>query len=108
MTATEALRPPRSLDPYRVGQGGGHDYATGRGEGGPASKRVIVGYGFWIFLLSDFILFSGLFATYVIRTGQVIYIPAGTRHSLSNVASEVLEIFEIYTPAGRDFDFVIE
>jgi mannose-6-phosphate isomerase-like protein (cupin superfamily) len=47
-------------------------------------------------------------ATHVIRTGQVIYIPAGMRHSLSNVASEVLEIFEIYTPAGRDFDFVIE
>jgi len=41
-------------------------YATGRGEGGPASKRVIVGYGFWIFLLSDVIMFATLFATYAV------------------------------------------
>ena len=31
-------------------------------EAGPASKRIIVGYGFWIFLLSDFIMFSAFFA----------------------------------------------
>src|SRR5581483_1249047 len=37
-------------------------FATGHGEGGPASKRVIVGYGFWIFLLSDIVMFSCFFA----------------------------------------------
>jgi cytochrome o ubiquinol oxidase subunit III len=41
-------------------------YATGHGEGGPASKRVIVGYGFWIFLLSDIIMFATFFATYAV------------------------------------------
>ena len=33
---------------------------------GPATKRVIVGYGFWIFLLSDIIIFSALFAAYAV------------------------------------------
>ena len=28
----------------------------------PASKRIIVGYGFWIFLLSDIVMFSAFFA----------------------------------------------
>src|SRR5215813_2561148 len=41
-----------------TGAGRGYVHATGHGEGGPASKRVIVGYGFWIFLLSDIVMFS--------------------------------------------------
>jgi cytochrome o ubiquinol oxidase subunit III len=35
-------------------------------EGVPASKRVVVGYGFWIFLLSDIIMFSALFAGFAV------------------------------------------
>jgi cytochrome o ubiquinol oxidase subunit 3 len=31
-----------------------------------ASKRIIVGYGFWIFLLSDIVMFSALFATFAV------------------------------------------
>ena len=33
-------------------------------EAGPAPKRVVVAYGFWIFLLSDIVMFSALFAAY--------------------------------------------
>src|SRR5947207_1636117 len=44
----------------------GSRLARGHGEGGPATKRVIVGYGFWIFLLSDIIMFSALFAAYAV------------------------------------------
>jgi len=33
---------------------------------GPASKRIITGYGFWIFLLSDIVMFSALFASYAV------------------------------------------
>jgi cytochrome o ubiquinol oxidase subunit III len=33
---------------------------------GPASRRITVGYGFWIFLLSDIIMFSAFFATYAV------------------------------------------
>ena len=46
-------------------------------------------------------------ASYTIRTDQVIFIPAGMPHSLSNLSDEVLEIFEIYAPAGRQFDFTV-
>ena len=39
---------------------------SGHGAGGPAPKRIIVGYGFWIFLLSDVIMFSAFFAAYAV------------------------------------------
>jgi cytochrome o ubiquinol oxidase subunit 3 len=35
-------------------------------ESGPAPKRTIVGYGFWIFLLSDIVMFSALFAGFAV------------------------------------------
>src|SRR5690348_14588202 len=77
MSLTEALPrvPQRVTDPYRLGRrpgdaNGGRYRATGHGEGGPASKRVIVGYGFWIFLLSDIVMFSAFFAAFaVLRDG---------------------------------------
>jgi len=46
--------------------------------------------------------------TYVIRENDVIYIPAGIVHSLANHGEDVLEIFEIYAPAGRQFDVVLD
>src|SRR5215472_7465029 len=33
-------------------------------EAGPAAKRIVVAYGFWIFLLSDIVMFAALFAAY--------------------------------------------
>ena len=41
-------------------------HVTGHGAGGPAPKRIVVGYGFWIFLLSDVIMFSSFFAAYAV------------------------------------------
>src|SRR5262245_63374192 len=76
----------RASDPYRVGRsrdwvstgaGRGYVYATGHGEGGPASKRVFVGYGFWIFLLSDIVMFSAFFATYAVLSGETAGGPSG-------------------------------
>jgi mannose-6-phosphate isomerase-like protein (cupin superfamily) len=43
--------------------------------------------------------------SYTIRADQIVFIPAGMPHSLSNLSDEILEIFEIYAPAGRQFDF---
>ena len=43
---------------------------------------------------------------HTVREGQIIFIPAGMAHSLSNPGSEPFKIFEIYAPAGPDFDFV--
>ena len=45
---------------------------------------------------------------HVIRADDVVFIPAGTRHSLSNLTDEPLDLFEIYTPAGEAFDFVVD
>ena len=39
--------------------------------------RIVVGYGFWIFLLSDIVLFSALFATYAVLRGQTNGGPSG-------------------------------
>src|SRR5580658_6701458 len=44
---------------------------------GPAPVRIVVGYGFWIFLLSDIILFSALFASYAVLRGQTAGGPSG-------------------------------
>jgi mannose-6-phosphate isomerase-like protein (cupin superfamily) len=46
-------------------------------------------------------------ASYVIRADDVVYIPAGMKHSLSNLSDEPFEIFEIYAPSGKHFDFVL-
>jgi cytochrome o ubiquinol oxidase subunit 3 len=43
----------------------------------PASKRIIAGYGFWIFLLSDIIMFSAFFATYAVLSGETAGGPSG-------------------------------
>ena len=52
------------VDPHRIGHRDGE--ATGHGASGPASKRVLVAYGFWLFLLSDIVVFSAFFATYAV------------------------------------------
>src|SRR5262245_54032078 len=43
---------------------------------------------------------------YTVKKDQVVLIPAGMPHSLSNVSDEPFEIFEIYAPAGSKFDFI--
>ncbi len=77
-------------DPYRVGHGGGeHSGIAEHGERDQASKRVIAGYGFWIFLLSDIIMFAAFFATYVVQRDATAGGPAGRElFDLRNVAIE--------------------
>ena len=45
--------------------------------GGVAGKRIIVGYGFWIFLVSDIIMFACFFAAYAVLSGATAGGPAG-------------------------------
>lgn len=47
-----------------VGLTHGASEDTGLGHRGPESKSIVVPYGFWLFVLSDMVLFSALFATY--------------------------------------------
>jgi cytochrome o ubiquinol oxidase subunit III len=46
-------------------------------ERGPAVTDVVVGFGFWLFLLSDIVVFSALFAAYAVLVGQTAGGPAG-------------------------------
>jgi cytochrome o ubiquinol oxidase subunit III len=68
---------------------GGHGHAGARREGGIAPKRIIVSYGFWIFLLSDIIMFSAFFATYAVLVGATADGPTGAQlFDLRNAAIE--------------------
>jgi cytochrome o ubiquinol oxidase subunit 3 len=56
---------------------------------GPAPKRIVTGYGFWIFLLSDIVMFSCFFASYAVLVGQTAGGPRGAQlFDLGNVAVE--------------------
>jgi cytochrome o ubiquinol oxidase subunit 3 len=79
-----------STDPNRIGPAhhvGRH--TEGLAEGGLAAKRIVAGYGFWIFLLSDIVMFSAFFAAYAVLSGQLAGGP-GPRDlfDLNNVALE--------------------
>src|ERR1700730_8352343 len=56
---------------------------------GPASKRIITGYGLCIFLLSDIVMFSCFFAAFAVLSGQTAGGPNGAElFNLRNVAIE--------------------
>jgi cytochrome o ubiquinol oxidase subunit 3 len=63
-----------SDDPAQLGHG--EHNALGSADG-PASRRIIVGYGFWIFLLSDIIMFSAFFAAYAVLSDATNGGPTG-------------------------------
>jgi cytochrome o ubiquinol oxidase subunit III len=75
------------------------ELARGRGGGGPASTRTVVAYGFWIFLLSDFVLFSGLFAAHAVLSSNTAGGPTGAElFNLRNVFIETMcLLFSSYT-----------
>jgi cytochrome o ubiquinol oxidase subunit III len=75
------------------------ELARGRGGGGPAPKRIVVAYGFWIFILSDMIMFSALFAAFAVLRGNTAGGPAGPElFNLRNVFIETMcLLFSSYT-----------
>jgi cytochrome o ubiquinol oxidase subunit 3 len=61
----------------------------GRPHEGPAPKRIVTGFGFWIFLLSDIVMFSCFFAAYAVLLGQTAGGPSGAElFDLRSVAAE--------------------
>jgi cytochrome o ubiquinol oxidase subunit III len=75
------------LDPNRLR---GID-RIGDAHEGPASKRIVTGFGFWIFLLSDIVMFSCFFAAYAVLSGQTAGGPNGASlFELRNVAIETV------------------
>jgi cytochrome o ubiquinol oxidase subunit 3 len=53
-----------SQEAAAIGLTHGASEDTGLGQRGPQSKSIVVPYGFWLFVLSDMVLFSALFASY--------------------------------------------
>src|SRR3954449_1454920 len=56
-------------DPHHIGLTTEH--------AGPPPKRIVTGYGFWIFLLSDIVMFSCFFAAYAVLAGKTAGGPSG-------------------------------
>lgn len=88
-----------SLSGSGSGSGKGTGTDGGMGADGPAPVRIVVAYGFWIFLLSDIILFSALFASYAVLSGQTSGGPSGHElFELRHVGIEtVCLLFSSYT-----------
>jgi cytochrome o ubiquinol oxidase subunit III len=70
---------------YDVGQ----KALTPASEAGPAPKRIVVAFGFWIFLLSDIVMFSALFAAYAVLVRATAGGPTGAE--LFNQVSVAIE-----------------
>ncbi|GJD60073.1 cytochrome o ubiquinol oxidase subunit III [Methylobacterium frigidaeris] len=92
---------PIRRDPNHLGhhaRGEGETRATGRGIGGPSPKRIVVGYGFWIFLLSDIVMFAAFFAAYAVLRGGTAGGPGPAElFDYTNVAIEtVLLLFSSF------------
>ncbi len=66
-----------------------HDALPSTSEAGPAPKRIVVAYGFWIFLLSDIVMFSALFAGYAVLVRATAGGPTGA--DLFNQVSVAIE-----------------
>src|SRR3984893_14510192 len=66
-----------------------HGEMLNASEAGPAPKRIVVAYGFWIFLLSDIVMFSALFAAYAVLMRATAGGPSGAE--LFNQGSAAIE-----------------
>jgi cytochrome o ubiquinol oxidase subunit 3 len=70
-------------DPHHIGLVVEHE--------GPAPKRIVTGFGFWIFLLSDIVMFSCFFAAFAVLSGQTAGGPKGSEiFDQRNVAIETV------------------
>jgi cytochrome o ubiquinol oxidase subunit III len=58
-------------------------------ELGVASRRIITAFGFWVFLLSDVVMFSAFFATYIVLENMTAGGPSGKE--LFNLNAVALE-----------------
>lgn len=66
---------------------------TGLGNRGPQSKSIVVPYGFWLFVLSDMVLFSALFATYASLARATDFGPTSNQlFDRTNVAIETMAL----------------
>jgi cytochrome o ubiquinol oxidase subunit 3 len=73
----------------RSGLATGRPHVSEHAARDETSKRIIAGYGFWIFLLTDIVMFSAFFATYAVLSNETAGGPSGKDlFDLRNVAIE--------------------
>src|ERR1700678_779972 len=60
-----------------VDDGVRHEARPGATEAALAARRIVVGYGFWVFLLSDIIMFAAIFAAYAVLSHATASGPGG-------------------------------
>jgi len=75
------------------------DALASASEAGPAPKRIVVAYGFWIFLLSDIIMFAALFASYAVLVRSTAGGPTGAQ--LFNQASYTCGLMSLAVNSRR-------
>ncbi|MFI5032447.1 MAG: cytochrome o ubiquinol oxidase subunit III, partial [Reyranellales bacterium] len=66
-------------DPFTAPGEHGRTVAIPYSERGPASAESVASFGFWLFLLSDVVMFSGLFAAYAVLADRTAGGPDGTQ-----------------------------
>ncbi len=85
-----AAQQARGDDPHHLGGDRDRD-GGGPKEGGIAPRRIVVGYGFWLFLVSDIIMFAAFFAGYAVLAGATAGGPAAPElFELPLVAAETV------------------
>jgi cytochrome o ubiquinol oxidase subunit 3 len=79
ITAGELTAGPHPEPAHAPSHGRQHSHAAGLSEheAHASSVRIVVAYGFWIFLISDIILFAAFFATYAVLTDSTAGGPTG-------------------------------
>ena len=78
MTAFQESAGYRGRNRVRSGEGpAAADELFTLADRSAASERIIVGYGFWIFLLSDIVMFSAFFATFAVLRDATAGGPSG-------------------------------
>jgi len=53
--------------------------SAGSNQSGPSPRAIVVSYGFWVFLLSDIVMFSALFAVYAVLAHATAGGPTGVQ-----------------------------
>jgi cytochrome o ubiquinol oxidase subunit 3 len=89
MTAFDAAAGRTDLNPLGYDRESRHPDTSSYAAGGVTSKRIVVGYGFWIFLLSDIVMFSAFFASYAVLVGATAGGPSG--HELFDLRNPGIE-----------------
>ena len=66
-------------DPFTAPGEHGRTVTIPYSERGPASVESVASFGFWLFLLSDVVMFSGLFAAYAVLADRTAGGPDGSQ-----------------------------